>query len=227
MVPGIRLVILGKQGAGKGTQCARLHLHYVVPHIATGDMFRAAVRSGSDLGKRLKEIMDTGELVPDEVTVGIVAERLAQPDVAERGFVLDGFPRNVEQAQQLSGLLAPNDVDLAIDLEVPTEVALDRLASRRVCEDCGTNYSVEVPPTVDWICDVCGGKVHQRDDDTPAAILRRLTLYEKETEPLIAFYLERDRLVTVDALGNADDVTARLIRAIDGRRDRDRRRAQT
>ncbi|HUS61696.1 MAG TPA: adenylate kinase [Acidimicrobiales bacterium] len=226
MVPGIRLVILGKQGAGKGTQCARLAHHYVVPHISTGEMFRATVRSESEVGKRLKEIMDSGELVPDDVTIEAVALRLGLPDVAERGFILDGFPRNVPQADELSKILQPADVDLAIDLEIPTEVALDRLASRRVCEECQTNYSVEQPPEVDWKCDVCGGRVHQRDDDTPAAILRRLRIYEQDTEPLIAFYLERDRLVTVDALGTEDDVTARLVRSIDTRRERDRKRTR-
>ena len=218
MVPGARLVILGKQGAGKGTQCVRLARHYVVPHISTGDMFRAAVRAGTEFGRKAQEYMDAGELVPDEVVIGVVQERLEQDDTAYRGFILDGFPRNVEQAEALDKILAPTGVDLTIDLEVPTEDVLRRLASRRVCTNCGTNYSVETPPSVNWTCDVCGGEVIQRADDTEAAIKRRLDLYEEQTEPVIQWYLERDKLTMVDGLGTPDDVTSRLIRAIDRRR---------
>ena len=133
MVPGARLVILGKQGAGKGTQCVRLARHYVVPHISTGDMFRAAVRANTEFGRKAREYMDAGELVPDEVVIGVVQERLEQDDTTNRGFILDGFPRNVEQAEALDKILAPTGVDLTIDLEVPTEDVLRRLASRRVC----------------------------------------------------------------------------------------------
>jgi adenylate kinase len=218
VVPGARLVILGKQGAGKGTQCTRLARHYVVPHISTGDMFRAAVRAGTEFGRKAKEFMDAGELVPDEVVIGVVAERLAQDDTANRGFILDGFPRNVHQAKELDGILAPTGLDLAIDLDVPTVVVLGRLASRRVCTSCGTNYSTETPPTTGWTCDVCGGEVVQREDDTEAAIARRLKIYEEETEPVLIWYLEQDKLTAVDGTGSPDDVTARLIRAIDGRR---------
>ena len=175
MVPGARLVILGKQGAGKGTQCSRLARHYVVPHISTGDMFRAAVRQGTEFGKKAKEYMEAGELVPDEVVIGVVGERLEQDDTGHRGFILDGFPRNVMQAEALDQLLAPVGLDLAIDLEVPTGVVLKRLASRRVCTTCGTNYSTESPPAnEDGSCDVCGGEVIQREDDTERAIARRL-----------------------------------------------------
>jgi len=219
VVPGARLVILGKQGAGKGTQCLRLARHYVVPHISTGDMFRAAHKSGSDFGRRLKEYMEAGELVPDEVTVEVVASRLEQDDTKGRGFILDGFPRNTNQANQLAKLLEPREIDLAIDLEIDTEVALQRLASRRVCSTCGTNYSTVSPPKYDWTCDTCGGEVVQRTDDTEAAIRRRLNLYEQETQPLISWYLERDKLVQVNGLGNTEEVTARLVRAIDRRRE--------
>lgn len=219
MVPGARLIILGKQGAGKGTQCVRLARHYVVPHISTGDMFRAAVRSGTEFGKKAKEYMDAGELIPDEVVVGVVNERLEQDDTTTRGFILDGFPRTAPQAAELSRLLAPRDIDLALDLEVDTEVVLKRLASRRVCSDCGANYSTASPPKYDWTCDVCGGEVVQREDDTESAIRRRLDLYERETAPLIAWYLERDKLVAVDGNGIPDDVFSRLVRAIDGRRE--------
>ena len=195
MVPGARLIILGKQGAGKGTQCVRLSRHYVVPHISTGDMFRAAVKSRSELGAKAKEYMDTGELVPDEVVMGLVAERLGLDDTKARGFVLDGFPRTVHQAKGLAELLAPDEIDLVVNLEVPTEVVLRRLAGRRVCVDCGANYSVDSPPRFDWTCDNCGGEVVQREDDTEAAIMRRLQLYEQATAPLIEWYMERDKLV--------------------------------
>ena len=218
MVPGARLVILGKQGAGKGTQCVRLARHYVVPHISTGDMFRAAEKSGSEFGHRLAAFMNAGELIPDEVVLGVVKERLEQDDTNRRGFILDGFPRTVHQAEELSSMLQPRDLDLALDLEVDTDVVLMRLASRRVCEDCGTNYSTSTPPRVSWTCDVCGGEVVQREDDTVDAIRRRLKLYEEQTEPLIAWYLQRDMLVAVDGMGHPDDVTRRLVRAIDGRR---------
>jgi adenylate kinase len=224
VVPGARLVILGKQGAGKGTQCVRLARHYVVPHISTGDMFRAAVKSRSEFGRRAEEYMTVGELIPDEVVVGVVKERLSQDDTMNRGFILDGFPRTAVQAEQLSELLAPRDIDLAIDLEVPTDAVLKRLAGRRVCMDCGTNYGTDAPPKIDWTCDRCGGEVVQREDDTEAAILRRLELYEQATAPLIAWYLERDKLIALDGLGHPDDVTDRLVGAIDRRRAHARHR---
>ena len=219
MVPaGARLVILGKQGAGKGTQCVRLARHYVVPHISTGDMLRAAARSAGEFGRKAKAFMDAGELVPDEVMVGMVKERLEYEDTKYRGFILDGFPRTAFQAEQLSKLLAPRDLDMAIDIEVPTEVVLARLASRRVCQVCGAIYSTGAPPKFDWSCDHCGGEVVQREDDTEEAIHRRLALYEEATAPLIAWYLERDMLITVDGMGTPDAVFARLVRSIDTRR---------
>jgi len=154
--------------------------------------------------------------------IGVVAARLEQDDTTSRGFILDGFPRNAHQAKELSEILGDKDIDLAVDLEVDTEVVLKRLASRRVCVTCGFNYSVQNPPRYNWTCDNCGGEVVQREDDTEAAILRRLTLYETETEPLIAWYLERDKLLQVSGMGTPDDVTARLIRGIDHRRERAR-----
>jgi adenylate kinase len=222
VIPGARLVILGKQGAGKGTQCVRLARHYVVPHISTGDMFRAAKKSNTDFGRRLAEYMDAGELVPDDVVIGVVAARLEQDDTTTRGFILDGFPRTAHQAEELSKILAEKDIDLAIDLEVDTEVVLTRLASRRVCSTCGANYSTQNPPKYNWTCDNCGGEVVQREDDTEGAIRRRLMLYEKETEPLITWYLERDKLLQVNGMGSPDEVTARLVRGIDHRRERSR-----
>lgn len=220
MIPGARLVILGKQGAGKGTQCVRLARHYVIPHISTGDMFRAAVKAGTEFGRKAKAFMDKGELIPDDVVIGVVNERLDQDDTKGRGFVLDGFPRTVHQAEALDTVLAPRGIDMVIDLEVPTDIVLSRLAGRRVCQDCGANYSIATPPKQAWICDNCGGEVVQREDDTESAIKRRLALYEEETEPLIAWYLAKDKLVTVDGLGSPDAVTHRLIRSIDARRAR-------
>ncbi len=220
MIPGARLVVLGKQGAGKGTQCVRLARHYVIPHISTGDMFRAAVKGGTEFGRKAKEYMDAGELIPDDIVIGVVRERLDQDDTKERGFVLDGFPRTVAQAEALDVLLNPRGVDMVLDLEVPTEVVLKRLAGRRVCQDCGVNYSMENPPRSNWTCDNCGGEVVLREDDTESAIRRRLDLYEKETAPLIEWYLARDKLVAVDGLGSPDEVTNRLVWAIDRRRGR-------
>lgn len=218
MVPGARLIVLGKQGAGKGTQCVRLSHHYVIPHISTGDMLRAAVKKQTPLGVEAKRYMDEGDLVPDALLLDLVDERLAQDDTRGRGFVLDGFPRTVTQAEALDGLLSPLELDLVVDLEVPRDLVLGRLASRRVCVDCGANYSVGTPPRVDWICDVCGGEVVQRPDDTEAAIKRRLDLYDSETAPLVSWYTTTGRLVTIDGEGTPDEVTDRLVRAIDERR---------
>jgi adenylate kinase len=218
VIPGARLVILGKQGAGKGTQCVRLSRHFVVPHISTGDMFRAAVRSGSEFGVQARAFMDAGELIPDSVVIGVVEERLSRDDTANRGFVLDGFPRTVHQAKRLTEILSPRGVDMVIDLEVDTESVLRRLASRRVCGDCGANYSLGNPPKFNWTCDICGGEVIQREDDTESAIRRRLELYERETAPLIAWYTAQDLLLAVDGIGTADQVASRLINLIDERR---------
>jgi adenylate kinase len=213
------VIILGKQGAGKGTQAIRLSRHYVVPHISTGDVFRAAVRSGSEFGKRAKEYLDAGELVPDEVVIGVVTERLTHDDTTHRGFILDGYPRTVGQAAALVDILEPQALDAALDIQVDTDHVLSRLAARRVCNDCGANYSViDNRPSVKGICDVCGGEVVQRDDDTEAAIRRRLELYETETAPLIEWYRERDILASIDGLGTPDEVTERLISEIDRRK---------
>jgi adenylate kinase len=214
------LVVLGKQGAGKGTQAVRLSRHYVVPHVSTGDIFRAAVRSGSEFGEKARQYLDAGELVPDEIVIGMVRERLTRGDTTNRGFILDGFPRTVHQAESLAHLLKPKQLDLVIDLEVDTEQVLARLASRRVCSDCGANYSVvDNPPRVAGICDVCGGEVVQRDDDTEAAIRRRLELYERETAPLVEWYKSRGLLAVVDGSGTPDQVTGRVILEIDRRRE--------
>jgi len=218
VIPGARLVLLGRQGAGKGTQCVRLSRHYVVPHISTGDMLRSAVKEGTEFGLKAKAIMDRGELVSDEIMGGVVEERLDRDDTRNRGYILDGFPRTVGQAELLQEITGHAPLDLVIDLVVPTDVVLERLAARRVCNDCGANYSVDVPPKYGWVCDNCGGDVVQRADDTPEAIQKRLDLYERETAPLIEWYSDRGLLVAVDGLGPADEVTKRLIAAIDAQR---------
>jgi len=218
VIPGARLVLLGRQGAGKGTQCVRLSRHYVVPHISTGDMLRSAVRSGTEFGRKAKEVMDRGDLVSDDIMGGIVRERLDSDDTRGRGYILDGFPRTVPQAALLHDITIDDPLDLVIDLVVPTEVVLERLAARRVCSDCGANYSVDSPPKYPWVCDNCGGDVVQRADDTPEAIQKRLDLYERQTAPLIEWYAERKLLAEVDGLGPPDEVTARLVAAIDDRR---------
>ena len=217
MISGVRMVMLGRQGAGKGTQCVRLARHYVVPHISTGDMLRLAVKEGTEFGLRAKSYMDAGELLPDEVIVGVVDERLNQTSTTRRGFVLDGFPRTVPQAEALAEITRPAPLDLVADLQVDAEVVLARIASRRCCLDCGAIYSVSDPPKYPWHCDNCGGDVVQRDDDTEDAVRRRLDLYDRETAPVIGWYGERGLLVEVDGLGSADEVSARLVAAVDER----------
>ncbi|HET6833724.1 MAG TPA: adenylate kinase [Acidimicrobiales bacterium] len=218
MTAGVRLVMLGRQGAGKGTQCTRLSRHYVVPHISTGEMLRAAVKEGTELGRKAAEIMNEGGLVPDDVMIGIVDERLDHDDTTRRGYVLDGFPRTVPQAKALAEITVARPLDLVIDLDVPKEVVLQRLASRRVCADCGANYSVDKPPRYDGVCDNCGGEVEQREDDTPPAIEKRLAEYERETAPLIDWYRELRLLEMVDGLGSTNEVSLRLSAVIDLRR---------
>lgn len=216
MARGARLVVLGKQGAGKGTQAVRLSRHYVVPHISTGDTFRAAVRSGSEFGKLAKEYLDAGDLVPDDIVIGVVRERLGRRDATQRGFILDGFPRTVRQAEALVEIMNPSELDLVVNLDVDTETILIRLAGRRVCADCGTNYSVaDNPPRVRGICDVCGGEVVQRDDDTEEAIRRRLEHYERETAPLVDWYERRGLLATLPAIGTPNEVTERIVARVE------------
>jgi adenylate kinase len=218
VVPGVRLVVLGKQGAGKGTQCVRLSHHYVVPHVSTGDMLRAAGKGGTPLGNKARAIMDRGELVPDDLIMEMVNERLSESDTRARGFILDGCPRTTAQAQTLDEIVAPDHLDLVIDLEVPLSQVLRRLAARRVCVDCGTNYSVTAHPLINWTCDVCGGEVVQRKDDTEEAISRRLELYERQTAPLIQHYKDRGLLSSIPGTGGPDQVTKRVVRAIEDAR---------
>jgi adenylate kinase len=207
--------MLGRQGAGKGTQCTRLSRHYVVPHISTGEMLRAAVKEGTELGRKAAEIMNEGGLVPDDVMIGIVDERLDHDDTTRRGYVLDGFPRTVPQAKALADITDRRPLNLVIDLDVPKQIVLQRLASRRVCADCGANYSMDKPPRYDCVCDNCGGEVEQREDDTPAAIEKRLADYERETAPLIDWYRDLGLLEVVDGQGSTTDVTQRLFAVVD------------
>ena len=227
MIPGVRLVVLGKQGAGKGTQCVRLSHHYVVPHVSTGDMLRGEVKSRSSIGRRAQEEMDKGELISDELVMEMVSGRLSERDTRGRGFVLDGCPRTTGQAEALEKIVEPFSLDLVIDLQVPTTLVLKRLASRRVCVDCGANYSTAAPPLVNWTCDVCGGEVIQREDDTEDAIMRRLSLYEEETAPLLDWYKKRNLLAEINGTGSPDAVTRRVVGAIDELRQQERAATKT
>jgi adenylate kinase len=210
----IKLVLFGRQGAGKGTQSVLLSKHYGAPHISTGDMLREAVAEGTAFGLQAKTYIESGALLPDEIMLGVITERFDHDDVRADGFLLDGFPRTVGQAEALVGI---TPIDLAVNLEVPQGVVLERLSSRRVCSNCGTIYSTAEPPTVAWVCDVCGGDVVQRADDTPEAITARLEAYERDTVPAIAVFAEHGLLVSVDGLGRPEDVSARLIAATDAR----------
>jgi len=212
-----RLIVLGKQGSGKGTQCVRISQHYGIPHISTGDMLRAAVKSGSALGARVQSTMEAGELVSDDIILEVMAARLAERDAAARGFVLDGFPRTVGQADRLDDVLEPSVIDVVVSLEIPTRVVVGRIAQRRTCSVCGRVYATTAPPKVDWTCDVCGGEVIQREDDTEEAVTRRLALYDAQTAPLIARYATAGKLVPVDATGTVEEVAGRLLALVEAR----------
>ena len=217
MVSPLRLLIFGRQGSGKGTQSSRLAAHYGIPHISTGDMLRAAVASGSDLGLQVQSIMSDGGLVSDELKEGVVRDRLGEDDAAA-GFLLDGYPRTPGQAAYLEGLLAPAGVTLALNLDVDNDVVVDRITRRRVCESCGSTYALGEPAADSGTCTKCGGSVVQREDDTEVAVRKRLSLYEDQTAPLLAFFEDKGRLVTVDGVGDPDDIAVSLIAAIDAGR---------
>jgi adenylate kinase len=190
--------------------------HYVVPHISTGDMLRAAVRERTEVGQAAKEVMDSGGLVGDDIMIALVDERLRHLDAETRGYILDGFPRTVAQAEALDKITVDKPIHVVIDLDVPRETVLARLSSRRVCRDCGTNYTATGFERQPWICEVCGGDVRQRDDDTPEAVNRRLDLYESQTAPLIEYYDAQSRLEVIDGVAHPDEVFRRLTTAIDG-----------
>jgi adenylate kinase len=213
--PKPRLVMLGKQGAGKGTQASRVSEHFAIPHLSTGDMFREQAASGTAFGLEAKRYMDAGELVPDQIVVGVVEECLAPGGRLGQGFVLDGFPRTLQQAHELDRVLDGRPLDVAINIDVPRDIVLHRLAGRRVCENCQRVYHVKMPPAHDWSCDTCGGRVVQRDDDSEDAIDRRLELYERETVPIIEYYRQRGKLQVVDGVGEGDEVFERILKVVD------------
>ena len=210
-----RLVLLGKQGAGKGTQAAHLAAQYGVAHLSTGDMFRELAAQGTAFGLEAKRYMDAGELVPDDIVIGVVEECLAPGGPLANGFVLDGFPRNLAQAKELDRVLDGRPLDAAINIDVPRDIVLDRLAGRRVCENDGRVYHVNMPPKVNWTCDTCGGNVVQRDDDTEEAIDRRLAIYDEVTVPIIDYYRDRGLLSVVDGVGDGDEVFDRIVKVVE------------
>jgi len=212
MLFGLRAVMLGRQGSGKGTQGVQLARLLVVPHISVGDVLREAVRSESAAGRRARETMERGDLVDDDLVVSLVAERLAAADVRSGGFVLDGFPRTVEQAEALPGMLNDGSLDRAVVIDVPIEVSRARLLARRVCAGCGRIYSVERARGLEtWTCGACGGLVRRRADDTEEAVTRRLALYDEQTRPLLDWFGRRDQLLVVDGVGTSEEVFTRLL----------------
>lgn len=199
---------MGLPGAGKGTQAEKINEKYNIPHISTGDMFRLAIKEGTDLGKKAKEYMDQGNLVPDEVTIGIVKERLAKDDCAG-GFLLDGFPRTIAQAEALQELTADlnKTIDYVLHVDVPEEKLVERLTGRRICPTCGTTYHVVYnPPKEEGICDKDGSQLIQRDDDQPETVKKRLAVNVEQTQPLLDFYQDKGYLVKVDGDRDIDDV---------------------
>jgi adenylate kinase len=212
MLFGLRAVMLGRQGSGKGTQGAQLARLLVVPHISVGDVLREAVRSGSPAGRRAQDMMERGELVDDDLVVAMVADRLAAADARSGGFVLDGFPRTADQAQALAGMLAGQALDRAVVIDVPLEVARGRLLARRVCAGCGRIYSVARASGLEtWTCGACGGQVRRRADDTDEAVTRRLRLYDDQTRPLLDWFARRDQLLLVEGVGTSEEVFSRML----------------
>ena len=212
----MRLVLVGPPGAGKGTQAQFISAHLGVPKISTGDIFRANVSQGTPLGKEAKKYMDAGDLVPDEITVGMVSDRLSEDDTA-KGFLLDGFPRNVPQARTLDELLlaAGQPLDVVLELVVDDDEVIRRLSGRRTCRSCGHIWHVDFdPPTEEGVCDACGGELFQRDDDKPETIRHRLEVYYEQTAPLVGYYAEQGILVGIDAMGPVDDVTERALSSL-------------
>ncbi|WP_031524766.1 adenylate kinase [Streptomyces sp. NRRL F-5123] len=217
----MRIVLVGPPGAGKGTQAEVLTKSLSIPHISTGDLFRANISQGTDLGKQAKAYMDAGDLVPDEVTIGMAEDRLNAPDAAE-GFLLDGFPRNEHQAQALDAYLGAHGLTLdgVLDLEVPEDEVVKRIAGRRVCRNNSAHvFHVEYKkPAAEGVCDACGGELYQRSDDAEDKVRNRLDVYHRETEPIIDYYKRQNLVVTISALGSVEEVTARAMTALQDRR---------
>ncbi|WP_046470654.1 adenylate kinase [Allosalinactinospora lopnorensis] len=211
--------MVGPPGAGKGTQAQILASELSIPKVSTGDIFRANVSGGTELGNQAKTYMDRGELVPDEVTNAMVRDRLAQDD-AKAGFLLDGFPRNVAQAETLNKILGELDelLDVVLELRVDKEEVVKRLSGRRSCRNCGHVQHVDYdPPKTEGVCDSCGGELFQRDDDREETIRRRLEVYDEQTAPLVSFYDNEGLLVPIKATGPVEDVTARAMEALRSR----------
>jgi adenylate kinase len=213
----MRIVLVGPPGAGKGTQAAYLARNLSIPHISTGDLFRANISQGTDLGVQAKAYMDVGELVPDEVTIGMAKDRMEQQD-AEHGFLLDGFPRNVSQAEALDAMLKSEGMtlDAVLDLEVPEDEVVKRIAGRRICRNDSSHvfHVTYSAPKAEGVCDVCGGDLYQRDDDSEATVRKRLEVYHTQTEPIIDYYRAQNLVVTITALGKVTDVTRCAMEAL-------------
>ena len=212
----MQVVLFGPPGAGKGTQAKFLAEKFNIPHISTGDILRENVKKGTALGVKAKSFMDKGALVPDGVVIGLVEERTKEPD-CKKGFMLDGFPRTVAQADALGSMLGRQGrkIDHVVAMEVDADELVARLSGRRTCRSCGTTYHVQfTPPKKAGVCDKDGGELYQRDDDKEAAIRQRLTTYDAQTKPLIAYYEQRGLLRRVNGLGSVDEVYGRIIKAV-------------
>ena len=214
----MHILLMGPPGAGKGTQAAALVKELGVPHISTGDMFRAAIKEGTEMGKKAKSFIDAGNLVPDEVTIGIVRDRLAKAD-CKKGFILDGFPRTVGQADALKGILS--DLGLTLDkvlnISVPSSELIERAVGRRICKACGATYHLKFNPTkVEGKCDECGGELYQRADDTAETMGNRLKKYEESTKPLIDYYTAAGVYAEVDGRQDISKVTESLVAVLKG-----------
>ncbi len=208
----MRLILLGPPGSGKGTQANMLQEKFNIPKISTGDILRAAVEDNTDLGKQAKSFMDKGELVPDEIVIDLIKERIVESD-CEAGYILDGFPRTIVQAEKLGETLAAMDreIDLVVDLEVDPEELLIRLAGRSTCKNCGAMFhQTSHPPKAAGVCDECGGKLYQRNDDNKETIVKRLEVYNKETAPLKDFYREQGKLKSIQGRGGMEDIFSKL-----------------
>ncbi len=213
----MKIIMLGAPGAGKGTQAKLIAEKYGIPHISTGDIFRANIKAGTDLGKEAKEYMDKGQLVPDELTVRILLDRVGKDD-CKNGYVLDGFPRTIPQAQVLDNEVAKlgDKIDYAIDVDVPDENIIRRMSGRRACLKCGATYHIEhVPPKKEGICDVCGSELVLRDDDKPETVKERLSVYHKQTQPLIDHYSRFNILRTVDGTQDVQVVFDNIVKLLE------------